>query len=133
MTGREAFLDSSAIYALANRNDSDHKAVLAAYAEQAWCVTHSVILLEAFSLISKRIAKHVAVEVLDKFRLSPKVEVVPVEESLWDAGWRRCSKYADKDWDWIDRISFELMERRGIASALTLDRHFHQAGFKILC
>jgi predicted nucleic acid-binding protein len=67
--------------------------------------------------------------VLDKFRASPRIEIVPVNDDLQEAGWARCLKFADKEWDWIDCVSFELMERRGIRSALTLDRHFRQAGF----
>ena len=63
---------------------------------------------------------------------SPKVEVVPVNAELRDAGWQRCRRYADKDWDWIDCVSFELMDRWGVREALSLDRHFAQAGFTLL-
>jgi predicted nucleic acid-binding protein len=34
--------------------------------------------------------------------------------------------------DWIDCTSFELMERRGLHEALSLDHHFAQAGFVLL-
>jgi predicted nucleic acid-binding protein len=37
-----------------------------------------------------------------------------------------------KEWDWIDCVSFELMERRGLREALSLDHHFAQAGFILL-
>ena len=65
-------------------------------------------------------------------RASPKVEVVAVNPELRDAGWQRCRRFADKEWDWIDCVSFELMERRGVREALSLDRHFAQAGFTLL-
>ena len=39
---------------------------------------------------------------------------------------------ADKNWPLTDCVSFVVMEERGIASALTADRHFVQAGFKAL-
>ena len=39
---------------------------------------------------------------------------------------------ATKEWDWIDCASFELMERRGLREALSLDHHFAQAGFVLL-
>jgi predicted nucleic acid-binding protein len=44
----------------------------------------------------------------------------------------RCKRFADKEWDWIDCTSFELMERHGFREALSLDRHFAQAGFILL-
>ena len=65
-------------------------------------------------------------------RSSQKVEVVAVGKDILEAGWQRCRRYADKDWDWIDCVSFELMERRGVREALSLDRHFTQAGFSLL-
>ena len=127
------FLDSSAIFAIADKDDDFHQTALNAYTKSRHVLTHSVIFLEAFSLISKRIAKHVALDVLDKFRRSPRIETVFVDEFLQNAGWQRCLEFSDKEWDWIDCISFELMERNGVRSALTLDRHFRQAGFNILC
>ena len=59
------------------------------------------------------------------------MEVVTVTPELLEAGWQRCLRYADKNWDWINCISFELMERRGVREALSLDRHFAQAGFTL--
>jgi predicted nucleic acid-binding protein len=38
----------------------------------------------------------------------------------------------DKQWSLTDCISFVVMEREGIADALTGDKHFEQAGFNVL-
>jgi len=38
----------------------------------------------------------------------------------------------DKAWSMTDRSSFLLMQKIGIDSALTCDKHFEQAGFKAL-
>ena len=90
------------------------------------------MLAESFSLLTKRLHKAAALHMVGALRASPKVEVVPVGPELRDAGWQRCRRFADKEWDWIDCVSFELMERRGMREALTLDRHFAQAGFTLL-
>ncbi len=42
------------------------------------------------------------------------------------------SRRPDKDWSLTDCISFAVMQERGIAEALTGDRHFEQAGFTAL-
>ena len=124
------FLDSGAIYALADAGDMDHMAVRAIHAETAnRFVTHDLILVEVFSLITKRLYKTAALRVVGALRGSPRVEIVPLTPGLLSAGWNRCARFSDKDWDWIDCVSFEVMEQRGIREALTLDRHFVQAGF----
>ena len=126
----EMFLDSGAIFALADGRDLDHGAVREVYADSARrFVTHDLILVEVFSLITKRLHKTAALRVVGALRGSPRLEIVPVTASLLSAGWDRCARFADKDWDWIDCISFEVMEQRGLREALSLDRHFVQAGF----
>lgn len=127
-----AFLDTGAIYSFINKNDPDHKAVVRAYSKVDFFLTHSAVMMETFSLIAKRIRKPVAIEVVAALAQSPKIELVHVDPALASQAWERCKKYSDKEWDWIDCVSFELMERRGIRNALALDRHFDQAGFRLL-
>ncbi|HEY5892629.1 MAG TPA: PIN domain-containing protein [Chthoniobacterales bacterium] len=129
---RAVFLDTSAIFAITDRGDHSHQRTLDTYKRAQRFVTHFGIFLEAFSLISKRISKPVALDVIQRFRASPRIESVLIDGDLLEAGWRRAAKFRDKEWDWIDCVSFELMERRGIQEALTHDHHFRQAGFTIL-
>ncbi len=129
---KTVFLDTGAIYAFINRNDADHMAVASAYHKAPKLLTHSAVLMETTSLITKRLRKGAALETVDALRCSAKVDVVHVDAVLADRGWTRCTRYADKDWDWIDCISFEIMEERGIKAALALDKHFRQAGFRLL-
>lgn len=125
-----AFLDTGAIHSFINKNDPDHKAVVSAYSKADFYFTHSAVMMETFSLIAKRIRNPIAIEVVAALAHSPKIELVHVDPALAGQAWERCKKYPD--WDWIDCVSFELMERRGIRNALALDRHFGQAGFRLL-
>lgn len=126
------FLDSSALYSLVDRSDAAHARVLKVYQnERNSFVTHSAVLMESFSLIAKRLHRRAACEAVGAARASYRVRVVHVDEILLTAAWTRALRYADKEWDWIDCASFELMESRGIRRALTLDRHFTQAGFDL--
>lgn len=127
------FLDTGAIYALVDVKDLDHAAVRAAYnSPDRTFVLHELILVEVFSLLTKRLNKEAALRSVSAFRLSSRVEKVPLTPDLLEAAWQRCRRFADKEWDWIDCVSFELMERRNIRDALCLDRHFTQAGFSPL-
>jgi uncharacterized protein len=128
-----AFLDTGAIYALADKNDIDHGLVRDVYRDHKWrFVTHDLVLIEAFSLITKRHNKQAAIQIVGGLRNSSRIEVVPVTPSLLEAAWGRCGRFADKEWDWIDCTSFELMERHNLTKALSLDHHFAQAGYVLL-
>ena len=127
------FLDTGAIYSLADPRDLDHAAVRAVYNDpERTFILHELILVEAFSLLTKRLHKQAAFRTVGAFRLSARVEKTPLTPDLLEAGWERCRRFADKEWDWIDCVSFELMEHRGVREALSLDRHFAQAGFALL-
>ena len=130
---RRAFLDSSAIYALADRNDTDHEAVVEVYRGRTTeYLTHEVILLEAFSLIAKRVHKEAAIDWIGALKASPRINITPASPDLIERGWQRCARFADKEWDWIDCVSFEFMDANRLRDALSLDHHFAQAGFKLL-
>jgi hypothetical protein len=124
------FLDTGAIYALADRNDTDHREVRAVYVNpERRFMTHELVLVETFSLLTKRLHKRAALQIVESLRSSSRVNIVPLVAGLLEAAWERCKRFADKEWDWIDCTSFELMERHGLREALSLDRHFAQAGF----
>jgi predicted nucleic acid-binding protein len=128
-----AFLDTGAIYALADRNDLDHSSVRSVFtSSERRFVTHDLILIETFSLLTKRLYKRAALDTVGALRRSPKIEIVPITPTLLEKAWARCQRFADKEWDWIDCISFELMEQRDLRDALSLDHHFEQAGFTLL-
>ena len=61
-----------------------------------------------------------------------KTDVIYATKALFDHGMKLYARRPDKDWPLTDCISFVIMEREGIADALTGDHHFTQAGFKIL-
>jgi predicted nucleic acid-binding protein len=130
---RACFLRHRCGLRLADRNDLDHAAVCAVYANTAWqFITHELVLVEAFSLLTKRLNKQAALRTIGAVRRSPRVEIVLLTPGLLEAGWARCERFADKEWDWIDCTSFQLMEQRSLLTALSLDHHFAQAGFVLL-
>ncbi len=57
---------------------------------------------------------------------------MPPDEDLFEVGIDLYAHRPDKGWSLTDCISFVTMERMGIEEALTVDRHFEQAGFRPL-
>ena len=65
-------------------------------------------------------------------RNEPNVTILPWSEQLFRAGVDLFRQHPDKEWSLTDCISFAVMQREGIAEALTGDPHFEQAGFVAL-
>lgn len=57
------------------------------------------------------------------------LQIVPVNQALFDQGWVLYKQRPDKDWSLTDCISFVVMMRDAIIQAFTSDHHFEQAGF----
>ena len=62
--------------------------------------------------------------------MSETVELIHVDETLFQLGWEYFRRHADKRYSLTDCISFVVMTNRQINDALTFDKHFVQAGFK---
>ena len=60
------------------------------------------------------------------------VQIIPLTENLFAKAFQFYARHLDKEWGLIDCVSFVVMQDRGIAEALTADRHFEQAGFRAL-
>ena len=63
--------------------------------------------------------------------LQRRIETVPdPTEDFVHEDW--LERYDDHDFSFTDAVSFAAVTERGIAGALTLDRHFAAAGFRIV-
>jgi len=127
---RALFGDTSALYALADKADSDHLSV-ASVAEEALkqrrpIVVTTFVIAETHALLLRRLGRDIAAEWL-RHAFNAFVVIRPTEEDE-----RRACEiifgYADKDFSFTDAISFAVMERLGISLALSLDEHFVQFG-----
>jgi predicted nucleic acid-binding protein len=127
------FADACYWYALLNRNDGLHTVAVSAQKslKNADVVTTDEVLGEVLNLINTR-APHlrpVAAAMVEGIRNDARVQVVEQSRASFDGGLGRYKGFADKQWSFVDCVSFELMTRDGIMEALTDDHHFEQAGF----
>jgi len=126
------FVDTSALYALLDRDDANHRP-----AAEAWAAllesheplsTSNYVVVETTALVQHRLGLP-AVAALTR-ELLPVVSVEWVSEAdhreaaaaLLAAGRRRVSL--------VDTVSFVLMRRLGAESAFTFDPHFEGEGFR---
>ena len=127
------FVDTSFIIALVNVRDQYHEQAVAMadeYESQFLVVTDAV-MLEVSNALSRRY-KSEAIQIIEDFFESENVEVVRLNPELFDLGFSLYKNRRDQTWGLGDCISFIVMQDRKMNIALTFDRHFAQAGFKLL-
>ena len=99
--------------------------------ETAYLITTDAVLLEIGNSLSRQY-KQEAIQIIDGFITSENVEVVELTPRLFIEAFAKYRTYQDKQWGLVDCLSFVVMENRGISKVLTFDRHFAQAGFRVL-
>ena len=130
------FLDTAYLIALEAADDQHHEAAFRHWRNLTMSlpplVTTSYVLAEVVTFFNSRNRHAKAVEVGSRLMRSPSVELVHVDEAMFHEAWRYFTQHSDKSYSLTDCISFVVMERLGIRTALTFDRHFVQAGFEKL-
>lgn len=126
-------IDTSFTVALVSDKDEDHEKALELsykYAGEPMIITDAVIL-EIGNSLSRRY-KTPSIAAIEGFFDSPEVEIVRLNETLFDQAFELYKSHLDKTWGLVDCISFVVMRKRGITNALTSDKHFVQARFRAL-
>jgi predicted nucleic acid-binding protein len=129
------FADTSYWLALELNSDQNHQTALTHWQNLVktsfQIVTTSYIFDETVTYLNSRNHHEKAVEVGENILLSPSIELIHVNESLFFEGWTMFQKHQDKRYSLTDCISFVVMKQSELETALTFDKHFVQAGFKI--
>jgi predicted nucleic acid-binding protein len=127
MNVRQAVLwDSSAVLALLDANDADHKSAVGVVrqiaSERRPSFITNYIEVEAHALLLRKLGRMLAREWLLTGGL-PVIRALPAEENLAK---EIIARHSDKNWSLCDAISFAVMEARGVKRAFTFDHHFLQ-------
>jgi predicted nucleic acid-binding protein len=128
------FADSSALFALLDAGDAEHRAAANAWRQlrggNARLVTSNYVVVEAFSLAQRRLGMEAARAFVQD--VSPLLAVEWVTPDAHIAA--ECAVLASglRDLSLVDCTSFELMRRLGIWRVFAFDRHFAERGFECL-
>jgi predicted nucleic acid-binding protein len=135
LQARRVLVDSSAYLALMDEEDEHHsqaQAILRQLARERYRqYTTNAMLFEAHVLILAELGIGPAFQFLQEIRASNTV-IVRVRQSDEERAIQIIGQYTDKDFSFNDALSFTVMERLGISSAFTFDRHFAQYGLTVL-
>ncbi len=125
--------DTSAIYALADRQDPNHETAVRCLRrvqeEGGGLFLHSYILVEAAALLQRRLGLEVAVRFLEDAR-SIRTHWVTARDHRQAV--EMLERKGRRDLSLVDCMSFVLMRRYRIGTAFAFDDDFLQEGFQIL-
>ncbi len=125
------FIDTSAFYALLDRDDENHSK-----AETAWTsilsgentlVTSNYILVETIALLQNRLG----IEAVRGFHddLLPLVNIEYVVPEAHRSGMSALLAASRRNLSLVDCVSFEVMRTSGIKTVFAFDPHFREQGF----
>lgn len=125
------FVDTSALYALLDRDDQNHAAAAAWFTghdpNTDDLLTHNYVVVESAALADRRLGVDAARVLLED--ILPVISLQFVDESLHRAATSAYLSASRRGPSLVDRTSFELMRHRGIDVAFAFDRDFQAAGF----
>ena len=127
------FVDTSAMLALVNEDDSFHEAAVDTWrgiSRTRELHTTNAVVFEMIALTQRRYGMGSVRAFFDNYL--PSLDIEHVSADVFDAASSAFLRANSRKLSLVDCISFQVMDRRGIRSAFTYDRHFREAGFSQL-
>ena len=125
------FVDTSALYALADRADRNHDEArlrfTAVLKTGEALLTHNYVLVESIALIQNRIGIAAA---LDLARTADNLEVEWVDAKLHQEAIRALARSPRRKISFVDQGSVLVMRGRNVETTLAFDRDFEREGFR---
>ncbi|HID88062.1 MAG TPA: PIN domain-containing protein [Anaerolineae bacterium] len=133
---RRVFFDTSAYVALTDTSDQFH-ADAARLAERIIAgrlprVTTNYVLAEAYTRIRRKLGHAMAVQFGEGIRrdvVAGNLNIVYADTALDDAAWEIFTKYADREFSFVDCTSFAWLRQNPGTEVFAFDDHFLWMGF----
>ena len=134
MPRNRILVDTSAWYAIIDKNDQNHVAAVSKIQIlNRPLVTSNYIFDEILTLLQARLGPSIAIPFGQKLWDQEVSALVRITEEDEEKAWRVFRQYADKGFSFTDCTSFALLERLDINTVFAFDDHFVQYGkFAIL-
>lgn len=130
---KSVFADTSCFLALNINRDKFHRQALSLEATLGRpLLTTEWVLTEVADALAAPTTRARFAALIERLRARDDVTIVAAKRRQFERGCALYVKHKDKGWSLTDCISFLVMRQHGADTALTSDRHFVQAGFRIL-
>jgi predicted nucleic acid-binding protein len=129
------FVDTSALYAVLDADDLNHRAASAAWqqllngleSDDLEAVTHGSVIVEIVALAQRRLGMEAVKVLVDDF--VPLFSTVWIDQSLHDRATAAMLAAGLRSVSLVDWTSFEVMRQRAVELAFAFDEDFQQRGF----
>ena len=129
-------VDTSAFVAMQRTSEREHASALettAALVERGVrLVATNYVFAETYNTLLNRTGRWMAFQWGSQARAGSRFEFVRAAREIEDAAWEILESHEDKNWSYVDAVSFALMERDGISTAFAFDDHFRQRGLAVV-
>lgn len=126
------FADTSALFALLDRDDAEHERAaraLEAHRGETF-VTHNYVVLETLALTQARLGMRETRQFLDG--LLAVFEVRWITPTLHATAVAALLASGSRAVSFVDRVTFQFMREAGITTAFAFDRHFRREGIALI-
>jgi len=129
VTVQAVITDTSAIYALVDKDDAHHKDAVKFIKRRGLRLVLYVaepIVFESMTLIYARLGHDIATRVLTSMQTSDRYRLVSLTNDDKSKTWDTFVRYADKAWSPFDCVCLAVAHNRNIQEAFVFDSHFDQ-------
>ena len=125
------FVDSSALFAVLNAEDPNHKKAFEMWrrflAEDTVLVTTNYVLVETVAVVQRRFG----MEAVRTFQndIVPALTILWIDKAVHQAGALGMIAAGSRTLSLVDCVSFHVMRQHGITAAFAFDQHFEEQVF----
>jgi len=126
------FLDTSFLVAFYNKKDKNHLSARRFISNEdngGAFVISDYIFDEVLTVLMVRGGKTVSVEAGCKILEDEKINLLQIDENIFQKAWLIYQGFKDKEWSFTDCTSYVLMKNLAIDVGASFDDHFNQFGF----
>lgn len=128
------FVDTSALYAVINRQETSHRPAVEAWRhllnEGSLLTTTNYVVLETIALLQHRLG----LEAVRDFQedIAPLLHIAWIDEARHWSGTNAVLAAGRRKLSLVDCISFRMMRDRGVRTVFCFDDHFREQGFDVV-
>jgi predicted nucleic acid-binding protein len=128
----EAYVDTSALIAFADRSDTHHTRFRRLFATPPDLVTSPLVIAEGHGWFLRRFDQTRALQFLAMIEAMAPLEVLPVGRPELDSATALVRKFAEQDLTLADALGLHLMDERQITACWSTDRHLGLTGVPLI-
>ena len=128
----ELFLDTSFLVAFYNKGDKNHskaRRLISDADKSTVFVISDYVFDEILTVLLVRGGKSMSVEAGRKILEDEMVDILQIDEDIFEKAWLVYQSFLDKEWSFTDCTSYVLMKNLSIVTGASFDDHFNQFGF----